>query len=138
MENKKIICFFIMLALLLPIISFATWQIADPYRGTKLERYVTPEFGKTDYPGHYYSNPNYTIHIKKGILMHEVKRIAGEYNWTVKWKAPQEYPVLLETDLAGPSFSEVMNMLLSHYALKAKYDYSHCIMTVYPARGLKS
>jgi len=121
--------------LFLPMMSFAVWQVADPYRGTQLERYVSPQLGKTNYPDHYYTNPNYTIHVQKGWLMKEVTRIAKEYNWTVKWHAPQNYPVLLESELSGPSFSEVMSVLLSHYDLKARYDRQHCIMTVYPAHG---
>lgn len=116
-----------------PCFSYAIWQVNDPSHGTKPGWYLSPFLRQTDMPQQYVQKSAYTIHLKKEWLKSEVTDISRKYGWRLYWKAPQNYPILLKTDIVGDDFETVMNELLSHYPLKAAYNKHYRIITVLPA-----
>ena len=114
--------------------SFATWQLADSYHGTRILQNWLPERLKTSDIPLQYASTNCTISFKKGWLKANIEHEANVHHWIVRWNAPENYHLLLDTKLDGPDFPSVMNQLLSHYPLKAKYNRSAQIMTVIPLK----
>jgi len=114
--------------------SYAIWQVGDPLRGSKFEKLVTPELGKTDYPQKYYSNPNCLLNLRKGLLKTNVLRSAHKYHWKVVWHAPINYHVLVNTQIAGPTFPVAMGRLLSHYPVRTIYDSKQSVMGVFSSK----
>lgn len=117
----------------LPLTSFATWQIADPYHGTKMHKSILPDRITTSDLPKEYTDKKCSASLEKGLLKDNIERTAHEYHWSVRWNAREDYSLLLETKLTGPSFPSVMDRLLSHYPLKAKYNRYSKVMTVSPA-----
>ncbi|MAZ77279.1 MAG: hypothetical protein CMF39_01200 [Legionellaceae bacterium] len=102
---------------LLPAFADATYQIADSSRG------VLAAKGKhyTGYPNRYADRV--TFQLFKGSLKDNVQRVAQQHGWQVDWQIRQRYPVLIETQIAGPDFVTVMNDLLRHYPVSVTYEF---------------
>lgn len=109
-----------------PIMSYATWQVADASHGTNLSQ--PSDLSSRDYPKAL--QDQVSIQVQKGSLRDNVERAAQENNWEVIWHADDQYSVLTESTFSGPDFSTVMGQLLSHYHLKASFDDNNCVMTV--------
>lgn len=121
-------CFF-------PVLSLATWQIADPYHGTRIDQKWLPErITVSDIPNQY-AGRKLTVSFKKGLLKKVIENAAYENHWLIQWNAPENYPLLLDTTLVGSSFPSVINKLLIHYPLKANYNRAAKIMTISPAKS---
>ena len=110
--------------------TFATWQIADPYHGTKSQSVWFPErLTQSDLPNRYVDNKT-QVFLKPGLLKDNIEEAAKKHHWLIQWDASDNYPLLVDTKLTGPDFPSVMNQLLSHYPLKARYDKKTQVMVV--------
>ena len=118
------------LGLLVVMPAYATWQVANPFQGTPDHQYIRPEIGNTSYPEGYVAHPLYSISVERGTLKENVERLVHKYDWKVKWQFKKAYPVLINTEMSGPSFISVMDQLLSHYSLKATYNDTDRVVTV--------
>jgi hypothetical protein len=116
------------LFIIMPV--YATWQVANPFQGTVLHQYVSPEVGDTSYPQNYVANPQYSVEITKGLLKKNVGNIAEKYQWQVKWLVSKRYFVLINTTIGGSNFSSMMDQLLNNYPLRVAYDEKNHLMTV--------
>ncbi|MGD9152876.1 MAG: hypothetical protein PVG30_04365 [Gammaproteobacteria bacterium] len=122
---KKIMWILVILVLI-PLTSFAVWQIADPFHVTRCHCK-----SNVDYPQQYVNGAIISFKLRKGLLKENVICFAGKYRWKVRWLAPNKYYVTLATKIVGPTFPIVMNRLLSHYPLRATYDVKCQRMRVY-------
>lgn len=128
---RKIFSSIIMFLLFVPFVASAIWQVAEPTHEAKFRHSLTPRFGKiADYPQKYYNGSRYLLKLRKGRLKVNVFRMARKYNWRVVWQVANNYFVMLNTDIVGPTFPVAMNRLLKHYPLYARYDRKNHIMVV--------
>lgn len=115
--GKGVRCFmkklFFIVLLALPFVALANWQLANSSQR------------RPGYPQKYVTKV--VIQVQKGTLEDNVKGIARRHGWKVIWHAKKPMHVLLETHLAGFTFVETMNQLLSHYPVQANYhfDFQH-------------
>lgn len=121
---RKILSVFITTLILLPVAAYATWQVADPFHGSKLNRELQPAatIHQSDVPKVYRGKRHFSFMTKKTWLKTNLTIMAKEHGWTVNWKAYRNYQVLLKTRLVGSSFPDTANELLSHYPVKAYYN----------------
>lgn len=117
--------------MLLPMMSLAIWQVADPSHGARYQFLNTTHLLQADYPKKYANGSKFLFKLRKGLLQDNVRRLAGKYNWKVVWKAPNSYYVTLNTEIVGATFPITMNRLLAHYPLRATYDARNKRMKVY-------
>lgn len=120
----------------MPVVAYATWQVADPFHGSKLNEELQPAatIHQSDIPVVYQSSSRYSFMTQKTWLNTNLINMAREYGWTVNWKANRNYHVLLQTQLSGRDFPDMANQLLSHYPVKAFFNRRTRAMTVVDSR----
>jgi hypothetical protein len=116
--------------ILVPMMSLAIWQVADPLHGTKYHYLHSLRILRTDYPRRYANGSKFLFKLRKGSLKDNVYRLANKYNWRVTWRARGNYHVMLNTEIVGVTFQVAMDRLLSHYPLRATYNAKHKSMMV--------
>lgn len=115
--------------ILVPMVTLAVWQVADSLHGTKSYSGVA-HIKCGDHPCRYANRSKFSFKLRKGLLKDNVYRLANKYNWRVAWQVPNNYRVLLNTEIVGATFPVVMNQLLSHYPLRATYNAKHKSMMI--------
>lgn len=134
MHKKSLLI--VVILILIPLVSYAFWQIADPVHGARYDcdRSTTSGFLNNAYPRRYLNGSAFSFELRRGTLKGNVLRLAKKYNWQVRWFAPNKYCVALATRIVGPTFPILMNQLLSHYPIRATYDVKYQRMKVYYKR----
>lgn len=127
--RKLIFIFFV----IVPAISLATFSIEDPFHGTRLNEQLEPvsTVDSSDIPKIYQSRNKFIFQTKKGWLASNLKRFSKKEGWQIKWRAKRNYQLLLSTEIAGETFPNAVNELLSHYPLRASFNQREKIMTIY-------
>lgn len=121
---RKLFSMLVVSFLVLPVMAYATWQVADPFHGTELNQELQPakNIHKSDIPGQYQTLARYSFYLHKGWLKNNVVNMAKQVGWTVNWKAYRNYRVEVKTQIAGENFPDVLTQLLSHYPLNASFN----------------
>mgnify|MGYP001588852821 FL=1 len=121
---RKLFSVFLISFLALPVMAYATWQVADSFHGTVLNPDLQPAatIQTSDTPDQYQVVSPYSFKLQKGWLKHNVINMADKIGWTVNWQASRNYRVVTNTTIAGKNFPDVLSQLLSHYPLKASFN----------------
>lgn len=129
---RKTVMVLLVSCLMLPLLAYATWQVADPFHGTRLNRELQPAATEeqSDIPVKYQTESEFTFYTKKGWLKDNLISMAKSKGWQVKWKAFQNYHVLTESEISGESFQDAVQKLLNHYPIKGYYNNQLRVMTV--------
>lgn len=120
--GKKTALIISLLALILPINSWATWQVAGHQK-----KYVDDDGNKhviivSDAPKQYQVDPQVTLTTQKGLLINTIYDYAQNHNWGLLWLAKRSYPLKLSTKFEGPNMQTVLQRLIQHYPLKVHLD----------------
>jgi len=117
----------LLLFMLIPAMSFATWQIAgEPLRTSGNQ----PNKMVPGIPTYYQTNSHYTLVTQPGYLITNVRNYAMSHGWRMRWMAKRDYRINVVAKISGPSFSVVLNRLLANYPLHASYNQSHKTVTI--------
>ncbi|MHB1948370.1 MAG: hypothetical protein ACYCQI_09680 [Gammaproteobacteria bacterium] len=130
--------------LLLPTVTFAGWQVAQPQNAVPSEPFFqagsqqqdngfVPSYGNAAFPNHYANLGRpasmYAISVS-GSLKENLERIMDRYHWKVVWKAPYDYN--FDGRVNGSSLPNVIAKLLKPFPLQAKLYMSNRTMIVIP------
>jgi hypothetical protein len=139
---KCLIRWMLFFAGILPVFSFADWEMArpqsaapsDPFfqAGTQQSNAFSPAGGDA-FPSQYANlgtpAPVYAISIS-GSLKQNLERIFGRYHWKVVWKAPYDYN--FDGRVTGASVPDVLEKLLKPFPLQAIMYMSNRTMVIVP------
>lgn len=115
-------------ALCLPSFAFATWQMAG---GPKPIASGKPEKELNNIPLSYRINPRYTLHTRKGRLIHTIHFYLHHHGWKLKWNVSKNLPLLTNATFTGHGVPSVLDSLFEYYPnLSISYDVKHKIVTV--------
>ena len=137
----KIILFLIMM----PAISFASWQVAKPegaipnepffQAGTQQNTAMIPSYGSNAFPDQFANLGRpaaiYAISVS-GSLKENIERIMDRYHWKVIWKVPYDYN--FDGRVTGSSLPNVIEKLLQPFPLQAQMYMSNRTMTIVPRK----
>jgi hypothetical protein len=137
----KIIFFLLMM----PAISFASWQVAKPeaaipsepffQAGTQQNTAFIPTYGSSAFPNQFANLGRpaaiYAISVS-GSLKENIERIMDRYHWKVIWKVPYDYN--FDGRVTGSSLPNVIEKLLQPFPLQAQMYMSNRTMTIVPRK----
>lgn len=128
---KQLSCLLLGL-LILPSISWATWQVAGQieHKVTQGGQQSTKIVNST--PKIYRVNPDVTLKTHKGSLINNVTSYAHKRDWQVLWLARRNYPIHLATTIQGPNMPIVLHRLLRYYPLKVHFAHNQKLIIIAP------
>jgi hypothetical protein len=132
------------LLFLLPMCSFAGWEVVRPESAVPTQPFFQPAakkqavamptaFGSAKFPNQYavLGQPAalYAVSIS-GSLKENIERIMGRYHWKVIWKAPYDYN--FDGRVTGSSLPNVVEKLLQPFPLQAVMYMSNRTLAIVP------
>ena len=129
------------LLLIIPAITFAGWQVAQPtgaipsepffQAGTQQDQAFMPSYGSGSFPNQFANLGRpaaiYAISVS-GSVKENLERIMDRYHWRVIWKVPYDYN--FDGRVTGSSLPDVINKLLKPFPLQAQMYMSNRTMIV--------
>lgn len=125
-----------------PAMTFAGWQVAQPATAVPNEPFFQAghqqdttfsTYGSSGFPNQFASLGRpaavYAISVS-GSLKENIERIMDRYHWKVIWKAPYDYN--FDGRVTGSSLPNVIEKLLKPFPLQAVLYMSNRTMTILP------
>jgi hypothetical protein len=129
------------LAILIPTVAMAGWQVAKPQAaipsepffqaGVQQDTSFVPSYGNAAFPDQFANLGRpaavYAISVS-GSLKENLERIMDRYHWKVLWNVPYDYN--FDGRVTGSSLPNVIEKLLSPFPLQATLYMSNRTMTI--------